>query len=112
MVKQRFYVCIENHNPIEPKDVLFALRYARPSWGDVSASLAEQPQAPAQPDLRAALADLLASVAKCPSCKGTGGCRGITDGCPTCAGSGRVILDTSALFEAVREIEQMQGGGK
>jgi len=45
-MKQRFYVTIESKKPIDPKDVLFAIREARPNWGEMSASLAaEQPLA-------------------------------------------------------------------
>ena len=41
-MKQRFYIVIESKKEIEPKDVLFALREARPGWGNMSASLAAQ----------------------------------------------------------------------
>jgi hypothetical protein len=41
-MKQRFYVVIDCKKTIEPKDVLFALREARPNWGEMSASLAAQ----------------------------------------------------------------------
>ncbi len=42
-MKQRFYVCIESGKVIEPKELLFALSAAHPSWQDMSASLAQQP---------------------------------------------------------------------
>jgi hypothetical protein len=56
--KQRFYLMIESDKEIEPKEILFALREARPNWGGMSASLAAQqsfvpdvaPVTSAQPD--------------------------------------------------------------
>ena len=41
-MNQRFYVMVECKKKLEPKEILFALREARPNWGDMSASIAVQ----------------------------------------------------------------------